>query len=137
MNFHALVGIELLHRLEQPLVADGDQLGEVETVTLIFLDVGDDESEVGGDEPLGGFLVAPLDPTREATLFQRVLDQRQLLDVLEVLIERAGRIGSKKRLGLASTRPGHSRDSHSVLVALWMEAAVLPAAVDQLTTAPI
>src|SRR5436309_14062149 len=45
----ALVGIELLHRLEQPYVADGDELGEIETVALIFFDVGDDKSEIGGD----------------------------------------------------------------------------------------
>src|SRR6266550_4048985 len=65
-ELHALIGIELLHRLEQPLVPDGDQLGEVEAVPLI------------------------------------------LLDVLQILVEGTGRIGTKERLRLASVRPRHS-----------------------------
>src|SRR5205823_12138650 len=83
-ELHALIGIELLHRLEQPLVPDGDQLGEVEAVTLILLDVGDDESEVGGDESLGGFFVAPLHASRQAAFFSGIFDQWELLDVLQI-----------------------------------------------------
>ena len=45
-ELHALVGIEFLDGLEEAFVADGNELGEVETVTLVFLDVRDDESEV-------------------------------------------------------------------------------------------
>src|SRR5213083_831358 len=107
-ELHALIGIELLHRLEQPLVPDGDQLGEVEAVPLILLDVGDDESEVGGDESLGGFFVAPLHASRQAALFSGIFDQWEFLDVLQILVEGTGRIGTKERLRLASVRPRHS-----------------------------
>src|SRR5881296_1827981 len=107
-ELHTLVGIELLHRLEQPFVSDGDQLGEIETVTLILLDVGDDESEVGCHQALGGFFIAPLHPPRQPALLGGVFDQGQLLDVLEVLVEGAGRIGTKERLRLTSVRPRHS-----------------------------
>src|SRR5205814_3870004 len=100
--------VERLHRLEQSFVADGDQLREVETVTLVLLDVGDDESEVGCDEPLGGFFIAPLYPPRQAALFGGVFDQGQLLNVLEILVECSGRVGSKERLRLTSARPRHS-----------------------------
>src|SRR5438094_394586 len=107
-ELHALIGIELLHRLEQPLVPDGDQLGEVEAVPLILLDVGDDESEVGGDESLGGFFVTPLHASRQAAFFSGILDEWELLDVLQILVEGTGRIGAKERLRLASVRPRHS-----------------------------
>jgi hypothetical protein len=76
-------------------------------MTLVFLDVGDDKSEVRCDQPLGGFLIASLDAPRESTLFRWVFDQRQLLDVLQILVEGAGRIGSKERLRLTSVRPRH------------------------------
>ena len=59
-ELHALVRIELSDRLEQPFVADGDELAEVEPVALVLLHVGDDESEVRGHEPLGGCLVSLL-----------------------------------------------------------------------------
>ena len=58
MNFTLWIGIELPDRLEQSLVADGHQLGEVEAVSLEPLHVGDDEPEVGGDQPLRGFGIA-------------------------------------------------------------------------------
>src|SRR3989449_4703333 len=107
-ELHALIGIELLHRLEQPLVPDGDQLGEVAAVPLILLDVGDDESEVSGAESLGGFFVAPLHASRQAAFFSGILDEWELLDVLQILVEGTGRIGTKERLRLASVRPRHS-----------------------------
>src|SRR5207244_12066374 len=73
-ELHALIGIELLHRLEQPLVPDSDQLGEVEAVPLVLLDVGDDESDVDGDESLGGFFFAPLPASPQSPFFSGTLD---------------------------------------------------------------
>jgi hypothetical protein len=60
-------------------------------VALVLLHVRDDESEVGGYESLGRFFVTLLRPSRESSLFFGVLDEREFLDVLEVLVERGGR----------------------------------------------
>src|SRR3989454_1099367 len=95
-ELHPLVRIELLHRLEEPFVADRHQLGEIEPVTLILLDVGDDEPEVGGDEALGGLLVAPLDAPGQPALFRGGLDEREFLDFLQVFVEGARRRGFVK-----------------------------------------
>jgi hypothetical protein len=83
-----LVGIELPDRLEQAFVADGDEFGEIEAVALVLLHIGNDEPEVRRDEPLGGGFVALLREPREATLLLDVSDQRELLDVLQVLVKR-------------------------------------------------
>jgi len=107
MNF-ALVRVELLHGLEEPFIADRDELGEIEPVALVLLDVRNDESEVGGHEPLGGLFITSLNAPRQPTLFRGILYERELLNVLEVLVECTGRISSKKRLRLASVRPRHS-----------------------------
>src|SRR5690606_3121052 len=56
-ELYALVRIELLDRLEQPLVADADELGQTKATALVLLHVGDHEAKVGGDQALGGFLV--------------------------------------------------------------------------------
>ena len=81
--------IELPHRLQQPLVADRHQFRQVEAVTLEPLDVGDDEPEVGGDQPLGGFGVALAGPVRQAPFFLGIGDEREFPDVEEILIEGA------------------------------------------------
>src|SRR2546428_266861 len=107
-ELHALIRIELLDRFEESFIADGDQLGEIQTVTLILLDVGDDESEVGSDEALSGFFVTPLHAPGEPALLRGIFDQGELLNVLQVLVEGTGRIGAEKRLRLASVRPCHS-----------------------------
>src|SRR5438876_300598 len=108
-EFDALIGIELLDRLEQSFIADRNELGEIETVTLIFFYVGDDEPEIGCDETLSGFFIAPLHAACEAALFSRVFDQGKLLYVLQVLVECSGGGGAEKRLRLAAIRPRHAR----------------------------
>src|SRR4029077_13286855 len=110
-ELHALIRIELLDRLEEPLVADRHQLGQVEAVSLVLLYVRDDEAEVGRDEPLGGLFIAALHPARESAFFSGIFNEGELLDVLQVLVEGAGRIGSKERLRLTSVRPLHSSSS--------------------------
>src|SRR5207245_7682537 len=111
-ELHALIGIELLHCFEESFVADGDQLGEVEAVTLVFLDIGDDETEVGGNESLGSLFVAPLHASRQAAFFSGILDEWEFLDVLQILVEGTGRIGTKERPRLAYVRPRHSSESN-------------------------
>ena len=104
-ELHALVRIELPDRLEQAFVPDGDELAEIESVALILLHVGDDESEVRGDQSFRRFLVALLRPARESALFLGVVDQRELLDVLQVLIERCGR--RRSEISLRRSGLGH------------------------------
>ena len=101
-ELHALVGIELADGLEQALIADRDELAQIESVALVLLDVGDDESEVGRHEPLGGFFVALLCAAGEAALFFGITDQWELLDVLQVLIER----GRRRRSEVSLRRSG-------------------------------
>ena len=86
-ELHAVVGVELAHRLEQSLVPDRDQLGELEPVPLVPLHVGDDEPEVGRHQPLGGRLVTQLGQPGESSLLVDVGDHGKLLDVVQVLIE--------------------------------------------------
>ncbi len=91
-EFDPLIRVELLDRFQEAFVADRHELAQVETVALVLLHVGDDEPEVRRDQPLGGLLVTFLRPTRQPALFFGVADEGELLDVLEVLIERgAGR----------------------------------------------
>ena len=87
-EFHTLVGIEFLDRLEKALVADADELGKSESTTLVLLHVGDDEAEVGRYESLGRLLVTFSCSTSEFSLFPGILDEGVLLDVLQVLVER-------------------------------------------------
>jgi hypothetical protein len=103
-----VVGVELLDRLEQALVADGDQLGQVEPVALVFLDVGNDEPEVGRDQALRGSLVAGQGPPGQALLFLGIRDHGELLDVEEVLIESAGRSGTDQHTSFR-TDMGHKQ----------------------------
>ena len=56
-------------------------------MTLIFFDVGDDEAKIGGDEAFGGFFVPPLHSTSESALLGGVFNQREFLDVLQILVE--------------------------------------------------
>jgi hypothetical protein len=86
-ELHALVRIELANGLEQSFVADRDELTQVEPVALVLLHVGDHEPEVRGHQALGGGFVSFLRQPGESSLFGRVGDQRQLLDVVQVLIE--------------------------------------------------
>src|SRR5204862_2026840 len=108
-EFDALVGIELLDRLEQPFIADGDELGEIESVSLIFFYVGDDETQIGGDETLSSFFIAALHATSETTFFSGIFDEGEFLYVLQVLVECSGRGGAEKGLRLAGIRPRHER----------------------------
>src|SRR3989454_8909760 len=108
-EFDALVGIELLHRFQQTFITDGDELGEIESVALIFFDVGDDKSEIGSDETLGSFFVAALHATRETTFFSGIFDEGKFLYVLQVLVECSGWGGAEKSLRLAGIRPRHAR----------------------------
>src|SRR6059036_2732054 len=89
-EFDALIGIELLDRLEESFVADGDQLGEIESVALVFLYVRDDETKVGRYQTLGGFFIAALHAPSEATLFSRIFYEWEFLYVLQVLVECSG-----------------------------------------------
>src|SRR5467141_834006 len=108
-KFDALVWIELLHRLEQNFITDGNELGEIESVALIFFDVGDDKSEIGSDETLGSFFIAALHATRETTFFSGIFDEGKFLYVLQVLVECSGWGGAEKSLRLAGIRPRHAR----------------------------
>ena len=76
-----MIGIEFLDGLEQPFVADGHQLGEVESVALVFLDIGDHEPEVRGDQPLGCRLVSGNGLTGKPLFLVRIRDHGELLDV--------------------------------------------------------
>ena len=95
-EFYALVGIELLHRLEKTLVADAHELGQAKAPPLVLLHVGDDEAEVRSDQTFGCFLVTDTRPTGKLTLFARVLNEGVLLYVLQVLIERIKATGGRK-----------------------------------------
>jgi hypothetical protein len=103
-----VIGVELPDRLEQTLVADGDQLGEVEAVPLVLLHVRDHEAEIGGDQSLRGDLVTRQRPSREALLLLGIGDHRQLLNIEEVLVKRAGWAGPEQGAGFPSTDVGHT-----------------------------
>ena len=119
-ELHALVGIELADGLEQSFVADRHELREIEPVSLVLLHVRDDEPEIRRDEPLGGGLVSLLREPGETSFLGRVGDQRELLDVLEVLVERRGRRGAEETLGsrlsrMLHTHPGAALGSERAL----------------------
>ena len=86
-ELHTLFRIELLHRLEEPLIADGHELREIEAVPLILLHVRDHEPEVGSDQALGGLCITLARTPREAPFLGGIWNQREFLNVLEVLIE--------------------------------------------------
>jgi len=67
--------------------ADRHELGEVKAMALVLLHVADDEPEVRGHESLGGGLISLLREPGEALLLGGIGDQRELLDVEEILIE--------------------------------------------------
>src|SRR5690606_16778768 len=92
----ALVRVELLDRLEQTFIPDAYELGEAETATLILLHVGDDEAQVGGDQSFGGLPVARPGAAGKLAFLFGILDQRVLLYVVEVLIERVECTGVEK-----------------------------------------
>ena len=56
-------------------------------MTLILLYIGDDKPEVGCHQPLGRQLVPLLGQTSQAPLFHHVGDERELLNVVQVLVE--------------------------------------------------
>ena len=103
----AVVRVELADRLEQSLVADGHQLGQVEPVPLVLLHVGDHEPEIGSDQALRGLFVAGLCQPRQSLLLRGVGDHRELLDVVEVLVEGPCRDGAKQGLCLGGTTVSH------------------------------
>src|SRR5439155_2237650 len=78
-------------------------------VTLIFLYVGDDKSEIGCDQTFRRFFVAPLHTAGETAFFSGIFDEGKFLYVLQVLVEGSGRGGAEKRLRLAAIRPRHAR----------------------------
>jgi hypothetical protein len=111
-ELHALVGIELANGLEQALVPDRHEFTQVESVALVLLHVRDHESEIRGDQPLGCFLVTFLSPACQPSLFLRVVDEGEFLDVLQVLVESRGGRRAEVSLGpgfghLLHTRPYH------------------------------
>ena len=106
-ELHALLRIELLHRTQQSLIADGDQLGQIEAVTLILLDIGDDKPEVGRDDPLGRLLVTRLGESRQPTFFLAIFDEWEFLDVLQVLVKGARDAGPKESFGFARAELRH------------------------------
>src|SRR2546423_1728979 len=63
-EFDALIRIELSYRLEQPFVTNRDELTKVESVALVLLHVRDNESKVGGDQPLCCFFIPGLRSSR-------------------------------------------------------------------------
>jgi hypothetical protein len=87
-ELHSVLGIEFLDRLEQPLVSDRDQFGQVQSVPLVFLHVGNDETQVGGDQSLGSHRVALLGSPREPGFLGRIGDHGKTLNVAQVLVER-------------------------------------------------
>ena len=91
-----MLRIKLLHCAEQTLVANGDQLGKIQSVPLVFLDIRDHEAKIRRHETLGGRPVALLGEPRYPLLFCSVFYEGKLLDILEVLIKGARYAGSEK-----------------------------------------
>ena len=105
----ALVGIELPDRLQEPLVPDRDKLAQIEAVPLVLLHVGDDESQVRGDEPLRSLDIALLCLSRESPFFFGAFYQWKLLYVLEVLVKCSGGGRTEITLGPGLGRLLHTR----------------------------
>jgi hypothetical protein len=102
-----VIRIELLDRLEQSLVADSDELGEVESVSLVLLDVGDDEPEVGGDQPFRSRFIPGDGSARQTLFFVGVGDHREFLNVEQILVEGAGRSRASKWAGFSGAHMRH------------------------------
>src|SRR2546425_751763 len=85
-ELHALIGVELARRREQPDVALADQVREREAAVLVLLGHGDDEAQVALDELLHRFLVAGADLAGERDLLL-LREERRLRHLVEVLIE--------------------------------------------------
>src|SRR5688500_15143043 len=105
----SLVRIELPDRLEESFISNGDELAQVEPVTLILLHIRNDETQIRRHQPLGGQLIALLGASRQAALFFGITDQRELLNVLQVLIESGGGGGTEEPFGPALGRMLHRR----------------------------
>ena len=98
-ELYTLVRIELSHGLEKAFVPDCDELREIEPVALILFHIGDDESQIRRHQPFGRLFVALLGPSGKTTLFFSIGNERQLLDVLQVLIERGRGRGTEIPFG--------------------------------------
>ena len=83
-----MVWIEFSHGFEQPFVADGNQLAQIEAVPLVLFHIRDHEPQIGGDEALGGLFITLLCQTRQSPFLCGIGDQGQLLNILEILVER-------------------------------------------------
>ena len=83
----ALRLVEFVRRADEPEVALVDQIGERDSLVLIFLGDGNDEAQVRPDELVERFLVFQADPLRERN-FLFAGDERIDADVTKVLIER-------------------------------------------------
>src|SRR5262249_61667362 len=99
---------ELPHGFEETFISDGDQLRELEPVTLILLHVGDDETEICRHQALSCRRVSRLSPSRQPLLLLRLGDHRELLDIKEGLIESTGWCGAEQRARF----PGVSDSRH-------------------------
>src|SRR5437899_6804581 len=73
----------------------------IESVALIFFYVGDDETQIGSDETLGGFFIATLHATSEATFFSGIFDEGKFLYVLQVLVDRKSTRLNSSHLGIS------------------------------------
>ena len=81
--------VELLDRpdeADRPLL---DQVEQRQALVAVVLGDRDDEAQVGGDHPLLGLLVAPLDPLGQLDLLLGA-QQWEPADVLEQELERVG-----------------------------------------------
>src|ERR1043166_6026773 len=123
-ELHAVGGVELAHRLEQPLVADRHQLREIEAVTLEPLHVGDDEAQVRRDQPVDRDLVPFAGAPGEPDLLLGVRDHRELAYVQQVLIERVvgrgpGEGAGRRSFAEAGHATSHGLDCGGRLSRLW------------------
>src|SRR5450759_347883 len=84
----ALRLVEFVGGANEAEVALVDQIGECDSLILIFLRYGDDESEIRSDECIEGFLIIQADALRELH-FSLASNEGKDADVPEVLIERS------------------------------------------------
>ena len=84
----ALGFVELVGRADQAEVALVDEIGETDTLVLVFLGDRDDEAQVAADQLVQGRLATTLDLLGEVDLVFAG-DEGILADLAQVLVERA------------------------------------------------
>lgn len=82
-------------------------------MTLILLHIRDDEAQVRRHQTFRRGLIAFLGQTGQSTLFRGVSDERQLLDVVQVLVEGRGRSGTEEAFGTSFRSPGGGSCLHT------------------------